>query len=153
MSLRPTVPTRPPSEGPAHSDRGRATASERAAHSDRGQATFELLGMVPTILVTLVLLWQCVLLGYTYTLAGNAADTAARTGAAARGDRLDTCEHAGRTSLPSAWQDGADISCASDSTGFVTVDVTLEVPVLFVGASLSPLTLHAHAGAVTEVAD
>jgi pilus assembly protein CpaE len=40
--------------------------------------------MTPIILVTLILVWQAVLAGYTFTLAGNAADKAAR--AAARGE-------------------------------------------------------------------
>ena len=43
---------------------------------DRGQVTIEFLGMTPTILVTLVVLWQLVLVGYTFVLAGNAADEA-----------------------------------------------------------------------------
>ncbi|MYS43391.1 pilus assembly protein, partial [Streptomyces sp. SID5998] len=50
---------------------------------DSGQVAIEFLGMAPTIVITLVLLWQCVLLGYTYTLAGNAADEAVRAGTAA----------------------------------------------------------------------
>ncbi|RSM84854.1 septum formation initiator, partial [Streptomyces sp. WAC 01325] len=36
--------------------------------------------MLPTIVVTLVLMWQFVLVGYTFTLAGNAADEAVRAG-------------------------------------------------------------------------
>lgn len=50
---------------------------------DAGQVTIEFLGMTPLILVTLVLLWQFVLLGYTFTLAGNAADEAVRAATAA----------------------------------------------------------------------
>ncbi len=52
-------------------------------YRDRGQVTVEFLGMTPAILVTLVVLWQLVLVGYTFTLAGNAADEAARAGTAA----------------------------------------------------------------------
>ncbi|WP_251092151.1 TadE family protein [Streptomyces sp. Caat 7-52] len=127
--------------------------SERAPRSDRGQVTVELLGMAPTIIITLVLMWQCVLVGYTYTLAGNAADEAVRAGTAATGDRRETCEEAGKKDLPSAWRDGADVSCTAHRTGYVTADVSLEVPVLLPGTVAFPLTLHGHAGAVTEVAD
>ncbi|MGW4872562.1 TadE/TadG family type IV pilus assembly protein [Streptomyces chartreusis] len=121
--------------------------------SDRGQVAIELLGMAPTIIITLVLLWQCVLLGYTYTLAGNAADEAVRAGTAATGDRQDICEQAGRKNLPDTWQDGAEITCTAHRTGFVTADVDLKVPVLFPGTIDFPLTLHGHAGTVTEVTD
>jgi uncharacterized protein (UPF0333 family) len=51
---------------------------------DRGQVTIEFLGMTPLIILTLVLMWQFVLVGYTFTLAGNAADEAVRAGTAAR---------------------------------------------------------------------
>ncbi|WP_333741768.1 TadE family protein, partial [Streptomyces sp. IBSBF 2806] len=57
--------------------RSLATASRAR---DRGQVTVEFLGMTPLIIVTLVVVWQFVLLGYTYTLAGNAADEAVRAG-------------------------------------------------------------------------
>ncbi|GAA3297251.1 hypothetical protein GCM10020295_29350 [Streptomyces cinereospinus] len=70
---------------------------------DRGQVTVEFLGMTPLIILTLVLLWQFVLLGYTFTLAGNAADEAARAGTAVL-DRQAACETAGVRHLPSAWE-------------------------------------------------
>ncbi len=57
--------------------------SATGPYRDRGQVTVEFLGMTPTIIVTLVVLWQLVLVGYTFTLAGNAADEAARAGTAA----------------------------------------------------------------------
>ncbi|KOG37521.1 hypothetical protein ADK38_47275, partial [Streptomyces varsoviensis] len=41
---------------------------------DRGQVAVEFVGVLPLILVVLVVVWQCVLVGYTYSLAGNAAD-------------------------------------------------------------------------------
>ena len=41
------------------------------SRDDRGQVSVELLGITPLILVVLVLLWQFVLLGYAWTLAGN----------------------------------------------------------------------------------
>src|SRR5690606_34274373 len=81
----------------------------RRRNQDRGQVTVECLGMMPTILVTLVVLWQLVLVGYTYTLAGNAADEAARaaTAAAPGGARDSACQEAGGASLSGAWAGGA----------------------------------------------
>ncbi|MFC5215139.1 pilus assembly protein [Streptomyces coerulescens] len=103
--------------------------------------------MLPTIIVTLVLLWQCVLVGYTFTLAGNAADEAVRAGTATEGQA--GCEEAGLQHLPEAWQGDAEVGCAA-SGGFVTADVTLQVPVLFPGAIGFPFTVEGHAGAVQE---
>ncbi|MCZ0981103.1 pilus assembly protein [Streptomyces diastatochromogenes] len=94
---------------------------------DRGQVAVEFLGMVPLILLTLALLWQVVLVGYTYTLAGNAADEAARAGAVG-----DDCDEAGKRHLDGAWLDGARVTC-SPGGGLVTAVVTLQVPVLFPG--------------------
>ncbi|MEU5277324.1 TadE family protein [Streptomyces asoensis] len=123
----------------------------RRAH-DRGQVTIEFLGMTPLIIVTLVVVWQFVLVGYTFTLAGNAADEAVRAGTAAhRGERQAVCEQAGLDKLGDAWRSGATVSCSS--SGYVTADVALEVPVLFPGTVNFPFTVRAHAGAVEEEDD
>lgn len=117
---------------------------------DRGQVTIEFLGMTPLIILTLVLMWQFVLVGYTYTLAGNAADEAVRaaTAAAPGGARDAACEQAGLSKLSAAWRGDAEVTC--QGTGYVTADVTLKVPVLFPGSIAFPFTVHAHAGAVEE---
>lgn len=118
--------------------------------SDGGQVAVELLGMTPTILITLVLLWQCVLLGYTYTLAGNAADEAVRAGTAAdRGTRGAACQQAGLDKLSAAWRRGAEVGCGT-SNGYVRARVGLKVPVLFPGTIDFPFTVTGHAGAVEE---
>ncbi|MEU6574463.1 pilus assembly protein [Streptomyces sp. NPDC046805] len=125
-----------------------ARGTERAER-DRGQVSIEFLGMTPLIVVTLVLLWQCVLVGYTFTLAGNAADEAVRQGTAAPpGARQGACEQAGLRHLPGAWRGAATVRCGG--TGYVTADVSLKVPVLFPGAFAFPFTVHGHAGAVEE---
>lgn len=117
---------------------------------DRGQVSVEFLGMTPLIILTLVLLWQCVLLGYTFTLAGNAADEAARAATASEGQ--SACAEAGLQHLPDSWQGGATVEC--DANGdFVTADVTLQVPVLFPGSIGFPFTVEGHAGAVQEEKD
>ena len=122
----------------------------RPTRGDRGQVTVEFLGMTPLIIVTLVVVWQFVLVGYTFTLAGNAADEAVREGTAAHpGDREGACERAGLAELGDAWRGTADVDCGTGG-GYVTADVSLHVPVLFPGAIGFPFTVHGHAGAVEE---
>ncbi|KPI25685.1 MULTISPECIES: TadE/TadG family type IV pilus assembly protein [unclassified Streptomyces] len=116
---------------------------------DRGQVTIEFLGMTPLIIVTLVVVWQFVLVGYTFTLAGNAADEAVRAGTAAPpGERLAACRQAGLEKLGDAWKGNAVVDCGG--SGYVTADVSLKVPVLFPGTIDFPFTVHGHAGAVEE---
>ncbi|MET8827024.1 pilus assembly protein [Streptomyces sp. NPDC004610] len=106
--------------------------------------------MTPLIVITLVLLWQFVLLGYTFTLAGNAADEAVRAGtAAAPGARQGACQEAGLDKLPGAWAGNAEVDCGT-SGGFVTARVVLRVPVLFPGTVAFPFEVRGQAGAVEE---
>ncbi|KUO11834.1 TadE/TadG family type IV pilus assembly protein [Streptomyces sp. DSM 15324] len=122
----------------------------RRVPRDRGQVTIEFLGMTPLIIVTLVVVWQCVLVGYTFTLAGNAADEAVRAGTAADpGAREGACQEAGLDKLGDAWRGNADVDCGTGG-GYVTADVSLPVPVLFPGTIDFPVTVHGHAGAVEE---
>jgi hypothetical protein len=114
--------------------------------------TIEFLGMTPLIIVTLVVMWQLVLVGYTFTLAGNAADEAVRAGTAvAPGERPAACEAAGLEHLSEAWRGNAQVNCGG--SGYVTADVTLRVPVLFPGSVAFPFEVTGHAGAVEEEAD
>ncbi|MEY2246790.1 CpaE family protein [Streptomyces sp. SAS_267] len=129
-----------PQEGGAGGRRRKASASDRGALSlrgrggDRGAVTLEFAGMFPLLLVVMTILWQCVLYGYSYSLAGNAADEAARAATAAHavhGDVPGACEAAGSRHLPGSWQD-ADISCVpSGPVMLATVEV--DVPLFFPG--------------------
>jgi pilus assembly protein CpaE len=120
--------------------RRRKASSDRSALAlrrkggDRGAVTLEFAGMFPLLLVVMTILWQCVLYGYTYSLAGNAADEAARAATAAyavHGDVAGACEAAGKKHLPGAWQ-GAGIGCGVDGSVMkATVDV--DVPLFFPG--------------------
>ncbi len=131
----------------------RTTTLRQHRARDRGQVTVEFLGMTPTILVTLVVLWQLVLVGYTFTLAGNAADEAVRAATAADpGARQGACRSAGLDKLSGAWAGGADVTCATGG-GFVTADVKLAVPILFPGTVSFPFDVTGHAGAVEEEED
>lgn len=113
-----------------------------SGRDDRGQVAVEFLGMVPLILLTLALLWQVVLVGYTYTLAGNAADEAAR--ACAVGD--DGAAAAGRH-IGGAWSVSGGV--CETSGGMVHVQVSVEVPVLVPGLG-GFFPVEGKAGAVDE---
>jgi hypothetical protein len=123
----------------------------RRPGGDRGQVSIEFLGMTPLIILTLVLVWQAVLVGYTFTLAGNAADEGVRAGTAApRGERYGVCRQAALRHVSGAWRGGAVVS-GCDQTGYVSADVSLKVPVLFPGLIDFPARVTGHAGAVEEV--
>ncbi|MER6095112.1 TadE/TadG family type IV pilus assembly protein [Streptomyces sp. NPDC001728] len=115
----------------------------RTDRDDRGQVAVELLGMVPLILLTLALLWQVVLVGYTYTLAGNAADEAARACAVD-----DDWSEAALRHLDGAWAAGARPSCSVEG-GMANAVVAIRVPVLFPGVG-GLFTVRGKAGAVYE---
>ncbi|MEV6395144.1 TadE family protein [Streptomyces sp. NPDC051907] len=115
---------------------------------DRGQAAIEFTGMVPIILVTLIVLWQSALVGYTFVLAGNAADKAVRAGTVApNGSRVAACQEAGRKDVPGAWSHS--ISCQQEGD-LVTARAELDVPLLFPGGFSLPITVPGHAAAATE---
>ncbi|MFF2507429.1 CpaE family protein [Streptomyces sp. NPDC058067] len=106
----------------------------RRRGGDRGAVTLEFAGMFPLLLVVMAILWQCVLYGYTYSLAGNAADEAARaatSAAAGSGDTAGACQAAGEKNLPGAWQ-GAAITCAPEGS-VMRATVRVDVPVFFPG--------------------
>ncbi|MFF3657405.1 AAA family ATPase [Streptomyces olivochromogenes] len=116
----------------ASSDRG-ALALRRKG-GDRGAVTLEFAGMFPILLVVMTILWQCVLYGYSYSLAGNAADEAARAATAAyavNGDVPGTCQTAGSKHLPGAWN-GAEIRCGAAGS-VMKATVKVDVPLFFPG--------------------
>ncbi|MGW6459546.1 TadE/TadG family type IV pilus assembly protein [Streptomyces sp. NPDC055078] len=114
------------------------------ALDDRGQAAIEFTGTVPVILATLVLLWQAALTGYTFSLAGHAADRGARAGAVG-GD--GACQAAALEDLPAAWQ-GGSFGCGRDGDLY-EAEVSVPVPVLFPGVSFS-LTVDGRAAVPVE---
>ncbi|CAG7602446.1 AAA family ATPase [Actinacidiphila bryophytorum] len=116
---------------------------------DRGQVTLETLGMTPIILITLILVWQAVLTGYTFTLAGNAADQAARA-AAVSSDPQSAGADAAASDLPGAWSGDAHTDAHRNGDGTVEATVTLKVPVLFPGTIDFPFHVHGHAKTVDE---
>lgn len=131
------------------SDRGAPALRRRGG--DRGAVTLEFAGMFPILLVVMTILWQCVLYGYSYSLAGNAADEAARAATAAyavdQGAYQGACAAAGSKNLPGAWKD-ATINCTpAGSVMKATVDV--KVPLFFPGFDAG-WRVNGNAGAALE---
>ncbi|RSS55272.1 pilus assembly protein [Streptomyces sp. WAC01280] len=117
----------------------------RAAYrdDDRGQVAIEFLGMVPLILITLALLWQVVLVGYTYTLAANAADEGARACAVGGDGPAAASRH-----IDGAWTISGG-GCDEGDGDMVHVKVTLGVPALVPGIG-DVFSVVGEAGAVRE---
>ncbi|ARF74908.1 pilus assembly protein [Streptomyces griseus] len=99
---------------------------------DRGQTAIEFLGMTPFIILIMLVLWECALIGYTFSLAGNAADVGARKGSGAESGAGAACEAGAREDLPAAWAGAADVRCGP-SGGLYEAKVRLKVPVLVPG--------------------
>ncbi|MFD7509225.1 TadE/TadG family type IV pilus assembly protein, partial [Streptomyces sp. NPDC059853] len=123
-----------------------AARSVRAARSDRGAVLVEFAGMFPLILLMLAVALQCAVIGYGFHLAGNAADEAARAGAAAGGGE-GACGEAARAHIPDSWS--MSVSCPLQGE-VRQARVELRVPVLFPGAFNLPITISGTAGAVEE---
>ncbi|MEU2395816.1 TadE/TadG family type IV pilus assembly protein, partial [Streptomyces sp. NPDC007369] len=97
---------------------------------DRGQVAVEFVGMVPLILLLVAAVWECVLIGYAFSLAGNAADEAARAGAVKGGA---ACEAAGIRHISAAW--GPEVICG-ESGDVYKATVRLKLPVLYPGLNI-----------------
>ncbi|MFE4370136.1 TadE/TadG family type IV pilus assembly protein [Streptomyces sp. NPDC056835] len=140
-----TLPATRPTTRPGG---GRSRAERPGLRDDRGQVAVEFVGMVPVILATVILLWQAALVGYTFSLAGNAADEAVRAYTVAEPESANAdCERAGTEDLPGAWT--AEIHCEDDGVDLVRAEVNLDVPVLFPGLNI-PVTVPGRASAVRE---
>ncbi|MER7463821.1 TadE family protein [Streptomyces sp. NPDC097981] len=113
----------------------RPVRAVRAARGDRGQVAVEFVGMVPLILLLVAAVWECVLIGYAFSLAGNAADEAARVGAVHGGD---ACTAAARRHVGDAWN--MDVDCG-EAGHVYKATVKLKLPVLFPGLDIdTPIT-------------
>ncbi|WEH39938.1 TadE family protein [Streptomyces sp. AM 2-1-1] len=104
----------------------------RRSGRDSGQTAIEFLGMTPFIILIMLVLWELALVGYTFVLAGNAADEGARAGAGAEFGQSAACRRAAREDMPDAWEENASYSCRGGSSLYRTT-VTLKVPVLVPG--------------------
>ncbi|MFE3515000.1 TadE family protein [Streptomyces sp. NPDC059166] len=116
---------------------------------DRGQTAIEFLGVTPLIILLLVALWQCALIGYTFSLAGHAASEGARAGTSAEYFSAWACEEAAGDDLPRAWAGAADTRCQAEY-GMYRAVVELKVPVLVPGVLNFPMTVEGNAASVKE---
>ncbi|MCX4627883.1 MULTISPECIES: TadE/TadG family type IV pilus assembly protein [unclassified Streptomyces] len=113
----------------------RPVRAARAARGDRGQVAVEFVGMVPLILLLVAAVWECVLIGYAFSLAGNAADEAARVGAVHGGG---ACDAAARRHVGGAWNMSVD---CRESGDVYKATVKLNLPVFFPGLDIgTPIT-------------
>ncbi len=113
--------------------------------------------MFPILLVTVLLLWQIAITGYTYVAAGHAAREGARELATDPTDPADEkgmsqnerdkqpYRVAARNDLQHAWRGSSEV----ELRGKVTVSVRLSVPVLIPGIK-SPLKIGTTADTVLE---
>lgn len=129
-------------------DRGNRARRGRAAYAmESGSASVELVAMLPLALLVIALLLQGSMLGFTYVLAGEAANRASRT--LAVGGSAEQAGEAARAVLPGAWANEAvGVSVPVTASGALNPDaevtVTLPVPLLGLGR---PLPLDASASA------
>ncbi|MBW5484022.1 pilus assembly protein [Streptomyces bambusae] len=115
---------------------------------DAGQVAVEFAGTVPLILLLVAAVWECVLIGYAFSLAGNAADEAARAGAV-KGDAA--CAAAAVEHISGAWSPQA--RCTGASNGVYRASVDLKLPVLYPGLLNLGLTITGDAGSPMERED
>ncbi|WP_405790399.1 pilus assembly protein [Streptomyces sp. NBC_00029] len=99
---------------------------------DRGQVAIEFVGTVPLILLLVAAVWECVLIGYAFSLAGNAADEAARAGAVGR-----SCQEAAAEHVADVWGMGVECGPSGD---IYKATVTLRIPVLYPGLNFGAIT-------------
>jgi hypothetical protein len=124
------------------------TRIKAKGHRDRGAVMVEFAGLFPLILVMFAAIWQCIVIGYAFSLAGNAADEGARAASAASGGEAEAaCEEAALEHVPDSWD--AEVSCPLEGN-IRKANVNLQVPVLFPGAFNLPITVTGTAGTTEE---
>ncbi|MYW29172.1 TadE family protein [Streptomyces sp. SID2119] len=121
----------------------------RPRGDDRGQTSVEFLGMTPFIILIMLVLWECALIGYTFSLAGNAADVGARKGSGAEYGADAACRAGALKDLPDAWSGAARVDCGRGS-GLYEATVTLKVPVLVPGLFDLDIDIDGEAGSALE---
>ncbi|MFD3541727.1 TadE/TadG family type IV pilus assembly protein [Streptomyces sp. NPDC058662] len=127
-----------PASAPADGSAGRPGRG-----GDRGQVAIEFVGMLPLILLLVAAVWEGVLIGYAFSLAGNAADEAARAGAV---HGAAECDAAAKEHIGSAWS--VRVSCGP-AGNLYKAEVSLRVPVLVPGLDTG-LRIDGHGGAAKE---
>jgi hypothetical protein len=113
------------------------------------------MGLLPVLLLFVLALWQLGLVGYTYVLAGHAAQEGARMMAVnpTDGKPDDAAYKKIRTramgEVPNAWRGGAEVKVPDDES---TVAVRLKVPAVLPGLT-SPFAIGSRAATAIEDED
>ncbi|WP_405449194.1 TadE/TadG family type IV pilus assembly protein [Streptomyces erythrochromogenes] len=106
----------------------------------------EFVGTVPLILLLVAAVWECVLIGYAFSLAGNAADEAARAGAVGG---TAVCEAAAGRHVGGAWAMSAQ---CTESGDIIRATVRLNLPLLHPGIDIG-VPIEGQAGSPKERED
>lgn len=118
--------------------RGRGRRGRRAgvSESEAGQITLETVGLLPTILLLCVFLWQIGLVGMSAIYASHAADAAARQASLGLAPGPTAYQR-----VPSYFRNGMTVtpSAQAPADGVVTVDV--KVPILVPGVFSGPWSI------------
>ncbi len=107
---------------------------EAIAAAEQGQATIEFAGMITTILVLVVILWQVALFGVSAAYTSHAADEAARE--AGIGSSSDRVRDVALDAVPSWFRDGMTVS----ETPAHTVKVQSQMPMLLPSVHIGGMT-------------
>jgi pilus assembly protein CpaE len=147
-ALATEIEAMPRGEDEAAGGEGESRGLLARLSGERGQATVEFTGLLPLLLVTVLLLWQIGLIGYTWMLAGHAAREGAREYAT---NTSETPKHdppyvkTAMQDIPAPWRKDASVT-KPDS---VTVKVRLKVPFLFPSVK-TPLAISSQSGTSVE---
>ncbi len=141
-----------PSAEEAEAEGGEGRGLLARLGGERGQASAEFMGLLPILIVFVLGLWQLGLIGYTYVIAGHAAQEGARMLAVnpTDGKPGDAAYKKIRTramgEVPTAWRTGADVDVPEERS---TVAVSLKVPVVLPGVR-SPFSIGSRAATAIE---
>jgi pilus assembly protein CpaE len=125
--------------------RGGAAETRAEPAAETGQVAVETVGLVGLITLLVLALWQIVLVGYTFVLAGHSAREGARAVAVGAPG-----EEAARAEVPGAWRDGLryeDSHGGEDDEAHA--EVSLAVPALIPGLE-TPLRVTVDESTVVE---
>jgi pilus assembly protein CpaE len=120
--------------------------------SERGQASAETMGLLPVLILFVLALWQVGLVGYTYVLAGHAAQEGARmlavnpTDGKPDDEAYKKIRKRAMGEVPGAWREDAKVEVPG---GESTVSVRLKVPIVIPGLK-SPFAIGSRAASTVE---
>jgi pilus assembly protein CpaE len=134
---------------PATEKTGRGVLPTRRrarAGDDTGSASVELLGVLPTIALVCVVLWQLGIVGVTYVWTGHAAAAAARS--LSLGESASDVRDAAEDRFPPGMRDGLRVSLDPADAGGVSV--VSQVPLMMPGVVSSPWDVRVDRSVVRE---